>query len=385
LRWGAERRSRSAVADVEEEKPEPDLDELLEQFREPEEKPRRKAVPGSAWLMMALLLGLGGVWLAFLVVTGGPVEKTLGPPLLPTKVSDRTLREEPEVDVVEDYLARCKKGMTAQEVRWIVEDFEKAGLGEGPGSLAGEINAVFQPPADLWKQVEDETFSLAPKTSALLERKGLKLARLQQKWYAAALADGLRLTRKQREELRESGARFLAQRGNDFMKLQDAARVHRGYAELPGNTVFHTLGGDFGTELLFPLTRLLEPSYWLMNEECAPWEMVRLTESQLEVTRHTEVSEVTLRIDEDEVNDLYPSWMDFLFTRSPEEDEIDVPDGIVQVAAVFPFVHEQHFPENDDDLLAVAKVMHPAQLKILLLVRPDMATELEGALEKSNE
>ena len=115
-----------------------DLEELLEQFREPEEAPRPRANP--LWFIAAILLSVLACWLALRASGGSAEEKpesaALAGAMLPGKTSERLPGDEGPVDVVEDYLARCKKGMTAQEVRWIVEDFQRAGLDEEAGSLS---------------------------------------------------------------------------------------------------------------------------------------------------------------------------------------------------------------------------------------------------------
>jgi hypothetical protein len=348
------------VADVEEEKPEPDLDELLEQFREPEEKPRRKAVPGSAWLMMALLLGLGGVWLAFLVVTGGPVEKTLGPPLLPTKVSDRTPREEQAGDVVEDYIARCEKGMTAQEVRWIVEDFQREGLDEGPGSFRAIIETTLKHldlAAATWQELEE--VSIDAETSATLKTLGLEWALRQQRWYAGALADGLRLSPEQKLRLKASGRRFVSEREEDFLHFRDAAVDAQMGPFEPGTNYFqkYSLGGlsPNGTDLLFPRTGLLDASHWLSRPDAAPSERIELTVGQLEIV------------------------------RLQEEHDVEIPSRLRGIEDVFPLVTGQKVPTDYDDIVGLAEALHPAQLKLLLLIEPETAGELAEALEKSNE
>ena len=142
--------------------------------------------------------------------------------MLPGKTSERTSGDERPVDVVEDYLARCKKGMTAQEVRWIVEDFQSAGLDEGSGSLADELNAILSPLVDVNDTAKLDELQIHGETAALLKVKGLKLARLQQQWYASAVADGLRLTQLQQEELALNRERFVQERISAFLDLEEA-------------------------------------------------------------------------------------------------------------------------------------------------------------------
>ena len=351
-----------ADADVEEEKPEPDLDELLELFRDPDEEPRRKkGVPGSVWVMLAMVLIMGGAWLAFVNVMGGIKEKATGPPVLPTKVSDRETREEQmAMHVVEDYIARCKKGMTAQEVRWIVEDFQKEGLDDGPGSFKAIIETILKhlDLSDANLQ-ELEELSVDDETAAKLKTLGFEWASRQQRWYSSALADGLRLTSEQKLELRASGRRFVSEREGDFLQIKDAVSDARmGKFEPEANFMQkYSLGGvsPSGTDLLFPRTGLLDSWHWFNQPDAAPSARVQLTPGQLEIV------------------------------RLQEDSDVEVPSRLRGIEEVFPVVDGQKFPTDYDDIVGLAEAAHPAQLKLLLLLEPEAAMELLEAIEQSNE
>jgi hypothetical protein len=341
------------VADVEEEKPEPDLDELLEQFREPEEKPRRKAVPGSVWLMLALLLALGGVWLAFLVVTGGGVKKASGPPLLPTKVSDRTPREEQAtepVDVVDDYIARCMKGMTEQEVRWVIEDFQNAGLDQGLSSASAEGF--------------------------------IRLRKAQHAWYLDLLADGLRLDSEQRRMAKEKLAGLLEEAEAGFEK--DLSEQASEPIEQNGRRVQVVDGAV--------ISRLIDSKQWLTDEGYAPWELCELTEEQKRVTY------LGYLIYYPEESRPWFSPDGFGRTDPTDEHEGNIGDfstghapDIGEASAIFPFYSLQGFiggPEEEGRLVSLGRQAtrcHPDQLKTLLLVKPEIASRLLGALDASKE
>ena len=342
------------MPDVEEEKPEPDLDELLELFREPEEEPRRRGIPGSVWLMLALVLSLAGVWLALRVATGAVAASVAAGPMKPGKVSER--RPPEEADVMEDYTNRCQKGMTARQVRWIVEDFQKEGLDDGPGSFRAIIEMILEPldiaEADTQELLE---LSIGDETAAKLKTLGLEMASRQQRWYAGALADGLRLSSQQKLELKASGRRFVSECGEDFLQIEDAVvdaqigGTGRGYMK------DRLLGGLSGTDLLFPGTGLLEPSYWLKQPNSGASERIDLSPGQLEIVH-------------------------------PEKgSDVEIPDRLRDVEEVLPFIAGQKFPADEDDILGLAEAMHPAQLKVLLLLDPEVAAELTTALDESNE
>lgn len=352
------------MPDVEEEdKAEPDLDELLELFREPEEEPRRRSIPGAVWMMLALILSLGGVWLAMRVASGAVAAHAAAGPAKPGKASER--KPLGETDVVEDYTARCQKGMTARQVRWIVEDFQKEGLDDGPGSFRAIIEMILEPldiaGAD---EQELEELSIDDETAAKLKTLGLELASRQQRWYAGALADGLRLSPEQKLELKASGRQLVKDCEDDFLKINGAVTVTVAETEEPETETEEpeasyiserVLDGLTGTDLLFPRTGLLEPSYWLKQPGSAASERIDLTPGQLEIVH-------------------------------PEKgSDVGVPERLRNLQQVLPLVAGQKFPADESDILGLAEAMHPAQLKVLLLLDPEAAAELTSALEESKE
>lgn len=366
-----------------------DLEDLLEQFREPEEPRRKSANP--LWLISAFLLSVLACWLA-LRASGGdggdkPESAALAGAMLPGKTSERLPRDEGPVDVVEDYLARCKKGMTAQEVRWIVEDFQRAGLGEGPESLAGELDAILEPLVDVKTTKDLEQLRLSEKAAGLLEEKCLKLARLQQQWYGAALAEGLRLSFQQRKELVENRERFVRDRSSGFLDFEAAGILaDHGSGAIPYFLRGRLMAGFRESDILFPESGLLEPSYWIQEEECAPWEMIDLSTEQQQVTRYLEVmSERQRRGAKDRDDDHRRDWMELLSTRSEHELNLEIPRLIEDVGAVLRFTEDQKFPQDPENLLSIAQAMHPAQLKLFVLLNPDLVIELSDAVEKAEK
>ncbi|MEK7954141.1 hypothetical protein [Luteolibacter soli] len=342
------------MPDVEEEKPEPDLDELLELFREPEEEPRRKAIPGAAWLMAAFVLSLVGVWLALQIANGHRAAKSTGPPLLPTKVSDRKPRE--EGDVAEDYTARCQKGMTAIQVEWILADFKNEGLDDGPGSFRAIIEAILEP-LDIDDANTQQLLELSIGTEPAVRLKAASLlwALHQQSWYDDALADAFRLSAQQRHESKASGRQFVGDCEGDFLKIESAgAPANTGG---PERSYLRDRVDDHlsRTDLLFPATGLLEPSYWLAQPNSAPSERVQLSPRQQEV-------------------------MGLL-----KSSDAQAPDRLRGLREVLPVVAGQKFPADGNDIVGLAEAMHPAQLKVLLLLEPKVATDLAAALEKANK
>jgi hypothetical protein len=348
------------VADVEEDKPEPDLDELLELFREPEEEPRRKKTRGPVWLMAALILSLVGGWMAALVANRPATKHSpSGPPVLPTKVSDREPRGtkgEP-VDVVEDYIARCKKGMTEQEVRWVIEDFQKSGLDWNPRS--------------------------APPEEFIRQRKA------QQRWYLDLLTDGLRLDPDQRRMAQEKLAAFFDEAVADFQsKLSEKGS---GASEQEG--ALHLLENGGTTK------QLVEAGSWLADEKYAPWELCELTEEQVRLTwfgwidsrRNANPDGLTYEPE-------MPWFGDRMIEGGPSEDggwELgdfptgDAPSDIRGAGDIFPFMSGQKFLLGEGDGVGPIDVQamgcHPAQLKTLLLLAPGIGEKLLEKLDTAEK
>jgi len=340
------------VPEVEEDKPEPDLDELLELFREPEEEPRRKkAMPGSVWLMLAFVLSLAGVWMAARTGAAPRTAKALGPPVLPTKVSDRKQREgngEP-VDVVKDYIARCQKGMTAREVRWIIEDFQKAGL--------------------------ETRFQRASLQEFTRQR------RAQHAWYLDLLADGLRLGPEQRRTARGKLAGLFEEAVADFQKSlsEQASEPHE---------------GDGGQAI----SKFIDAEQWLTDERYAPWELCELKERQLNLTwfdwinsrRNAEPDSLTYEPNMPWLGDRMllgnaekgSSWIGDFSTG-------DAPGEINGAGSILTFISEQDFSRKPwpgaGMLECQALACHPAQLKTLLLFNPSIVERLLARIDAAEK
>lgn len=324
----------SEPPEQEEEEPaaDADLEELLEQFREPEEPPRQRANP--LWLVSAILLSVLAGWLALRASGGGVEEKpkstALAGEMLPGKVSQRTARADDQkpVDVVEDYLARCKKGMTAQEVRWIVEDFQRAGLGAPPeGERIEKFVAV-------------------------------RLA--QHRWYLDLLDDGLGLDAEQRRVAAEKLWLLADEATQKIAKelMEHDASVGKLLEKQP--------------EIL---EDLIDAEQWIEDERYAPWNLVDLSEGQLSLTRYNKLR-VANRPDSSE-------WLVLLLEEMALGDAPNL--RLSRMAMVLPPTSEQKLPQFGEDMLEEAKLLHPAQLRLLLLFAPAGHQWLLEVLEKAGE
>jgi len=366
----------------EEEEPaaDADLEELLEQFREPEEPPKKRANP--LWVISAILLSVLGVWLA-LRASGGraedkPETAALAGAMLPGKTSERLPRDEGPVDVVEDYLARCKKGMTAQEVRWIVEDFQRA---VDPGIEIGAILGEAYDP----KEGDSGFPALAPATKDRFELLLAELGRQQRAWYAATLVDGLQLSASQRSEL---NSRLNALLEEDLKNFRTAWIEYEKEVGKKGALPYYQMGieGFFGEVVL--------PSDWLARDDYALWKLCDLSPEQQAVTRRSEVEqEEDQQADGPDKNVTWTStWADreTPFRSSlAETREIHLADGefgeLAIAGGIFPLEEAQLFEGENFLRINDPTRLHPAQLKMLLLLEPGRAAEILQALEKADK
>lgn len=331
-----------------------DLEELLEQFREPEEPRRSRANP--LWVVAGVLLTVLAGWLALRASGGGAEEKPQSAAragaMLPGKTSERSPRGEETVDVVEDYLARCKKGMTAQEVRWIVEDFQKAGL------------------------------DLPPEGERIEKFVAVRLD--QHRWYLELLADGLALDAEQRQVASEKLWLLADEATQKIAKelMEHDASVAKLLEKQP--------------EIL---RDLIDANRWLEDERYAPWELCELTKDQLrltwcewvDVSRNAEPGSAMLDPERPWWN---PETSSMIDPRSGAGSISDYPTGeapdkVNGAGSIFPFAKSQRFKSPDHDWAGSVDLQamrcHPAQLKTSLLVSPGLAAQLSEKLDSLEE
>jgi hypothetical protein len=382
-----------------------DLEELLEQFREPEAPPKKRANP--LWVISALLLTVLACWLALRASAGGTGEKPKSAALagerLPGKVAERTVMRAVPVSVVEDYLARCKRGMTAREVRWIVEDLQKAGLGEDPLSYLSRISPTLMEPSP---EIEGKANA---EVAARLTTASLECARIQRAWYGDALADGLRLDPAQRRVLKERLDAALAEDRELFENRVKAlllylraassedpaltAELNSEIERLIGESALLAVADGFFEGMTY--SSFLGAPNWLADERYAPWKLCDLSPEQDGVTRRSEMEEEGQ--EQEEANaDRDPfgpaTWLDQgtpFRSGLTDKREIHVADGdfgpLAAAGSIFPLEEVQLFEGDEFLRITDPTRLHPAQLKMLLLLEPGRAAEILQALEKADE
>ncbi len=377
---------------------------FLHNAPEPEEAPRPRANP--LWFVSAILLSVLGVWLA-LRASGGeaedkPKSTALAGAMLPGKTSERLPRGEETVDVVEDYLARCKKGMTAQEVRWIVEDFQRAGLGDDPLSYVSKIAHSLKEPS------HESEGKVNAELAARLRTASLECARIQRAWFGNALADGLRLDPAQRKAMKERLDAALAKDREQFENRTKALLLYLGAAG--------SRDQELSADLVAEIERLIgEPALavthgffegltyadflgtpnWLTDERYAPWKLCDLSSEQDAVTRRSEAEKERHEHEEFNAGREFYVPHTWLIRPTPfrsslaETREIHVADGdfgqLAAAGSIFPLEEVQLFEGDEFVRINDPTRLHPAQLKMLLLFEPERAAEILQALEKADK
>lgn len=289
----------------------------------------------ATWLVLSGSLGKGKKMAAF-----GNVDISRHP--LVTKHSIRSsaapLTEEA---VREKFSAARKRGITRQEVGWIVEDFAAAGLNrELPESLTVD---------------------------------GYMRLRLQrQKWYLDLLTSGFDLTKEQKFQM-DTSLRIQAK--NDLSNFTDF---------LEKASKFESKGKQF---IVFDGSKgrlLIDAEQWLENSERAPWNLVKLSKEQMEMTGPgVEAREKIWK------GEILGAWDNG--GGNTEDSELIqngkipmIPIILASAGKIFPMDKGQLSGIQGVDgksLLDQVKFLIPAQLKTFLLFHPEKAEVIRGEIE----
>jgi hypothetical protein len=315
------------------------------------------------WLALALLLTFAGFWQAKVAVNHDT--QVLHPELPPPAKTKRALRTPATPftgDVVADYITRCEKGTTDQEIRWILEDFRNAGL----------------------------DFDWRDRTVAIEE--AFHRRATQHRWYHDALVDGLRLSREQSAEVNTHLNQLLEREKVDLIGPTNSTHRDR----------------KIDNEKLSESVRdLATPTLWAFSTEvCMPWKLATLLPAQGEITWKK-----WLESDEDEKlksfdQDRGPSNPDneslsFLMPYPMKifggmgQADLLLPYDFQPANGIFPFLKNQRFTMNEvgdpfpsspaesypPDPLVNVRILHPAQLRMALLFNPEWARKIQSALD----
>lgn len=296
------------------------------------------------WFIISGLIAFTAVRQIQISVTSETQARKPLPPPAKTRHAVRPLPQPWTGDPLADYSARCGKGLTDREIGWIIEDFKNTGL----------AFPSFTPDSG------DEVY--------------LAYRLPQNRWYHAALVDGLRLTPEQAAQA-SAGLR------ERFEKLRAAFQRDRQEVE---NRIHAQLRVERFNQILSP--------YWLMGAEdwqipdystFLPWDLCQLTPQQERMTWKKEIlamgeSTASLEVSE------HPLFRN----NAPLANSTDIPGPWDLVDTVFPFTKSQaldfegiYQDKSGAIHLANVRKLHPAQFKLLLLLSFNLAEVIQKALE----
>lgn len=236
----------------------------------------------------------------------------------------RSMRKDRTTDPVGAYAERAKRGLTDREIQAILREFTGSGL------------------ADM-----EMFFGAASKRSRV-------------DWYEAALADGLSLSREQRAEAR--------QKLDNLMQQSEPP-------DLPSSVGFQ---------------------FWWPQPELAPWRLYALTPSQALLTGEAQFQELKGQMVQPEASSgliVEPDWVFPLPStfdpktgqRTPRSVSVHESTPYLRISEILPLIPEQLSYVNQPgiSLLNQVRHLHPAQLRLSLLLNPHQAREIQYQLDSS--
>lgn len=348
------------------EEPLPGRDVLLEALvdQEMEATPRRRI---SKTLIAACLLTGVGVWQIVHVSNGGePIFRVAAKAkAAPTKLRSDGRRPIgkvlPSTDPIANYLERAKRGMTDQEIRWMIADFQAAGL-DGH---------------------DRDPFS-----------KDVTLRAKQQLWYLEAVVEALQLSPEQKSQARANLDEMLRKDIEAFEQgIGGVTRVIKPTEAIPNES---------------PIAPYADATTWLLKEACAPWNLCELTRDQNQLTlRHWKTDQkggLLTGTSGDPFGDsklVIKSWVMIEDTviQDPHSGNLtEIPlleeavdfnglqatqlyDGVIPISDAFPLTPDQTLADHRRDPLAQARLLQPAQLRMGLILDASLASDLLERLD----
>ncbi|RYD22953.1 MAG: hypothetical protein EOP88_06120 [Verrucomicrobiaceae bacterium] len=314
-----------------------------------------------AWMFIATILMGVAVWQAQVTVAQEAAAKhAVLPPPPKTRHAIRSATGFTG-NVVEDYIARCGKGMTDQEIQWVLEDFSSAGL------------------------------KMDWRSSDFPEQSFRQMIARQLRWYLDSVKDGLRLDQAQTEAARTNLTRFFLEQADGFLeKRKDASS---GFGPVPDAASANGL--DW-----------LSANPWdpaLPLHPFMPWTLCDLTPDQERITWKRWFQSLGKK-EAVEPGHAHSSNLaeltgepGFLFSQPGSTDSAGIsaprwamfPDRILPLLKtqelVDPHYYEDPFakslPPVGPTLVGNIRRLHPDQFRLLLLFFPEMAADVEKELQ----
>ncbi|MCX8497639.1 MAG: hypothetical protein ORN51_15775 [Akkermansiaceae bacterium] len=295
----------------------------------------------TLWSAFASMAISTAIWQANVAVHAN---QSLGKiqPISPIRIHRLSTHSKLSVSADEAYTIRCGMGITRAEIGWIIDDFKAVGIDSSEQAVTRDAC--------------------------------LTLRRSQQKWYHDALVEALSLDRVQSRQAMQRLNQNLVQAASIFIESLDRSQHPRSAEESCIDTLETQTIREF-----------ISADHWLFDPRISAqsWNLCTLTPEQEKIT--------------------WKQWQENRSNRCfllPEPNCINIlsvrrlsPTSLMPANMIFPFLTNQTFKESsnpleiltDDsaaELISQISVLHPAQLKILLLLKPAMATQIGDALQR---
>jgi len=291
-----------------------------------------------AWFALAFLVTLAAVWQAQVTVAREVIARNQLPP--PPVKTRHAVRPAPVIfsgDPVADYVARCEKGLTDQEIGWIIEDFQTAGLDLG--------------------------IRVASKEEYLVQRKA------QDRWYHDALVEAWALTLEQ-------SAQVTAKLG----ELHDRAKADFIEALAAGPQPIKVNGQWLIVTSSDPIHRLIDANIRFQDFDgpFMPWKLCEMTSEQNPTQAGKPIDIKITGVPGQEYEEV-------VLTRPiqimPPEPTLFMVNHLLPLL-IPPSGGEpiQVVPE-ENAILPQLRKLHPAQFKLLLLIDPGKIRGIQSALD----
>lgn len=290
----------------------------------------------GAWMIVGL-----AVWQSIQIFGVGELSlvKSVNTQLKPTNThTDRvhqSRRNRITKEPVAAFFERAKRGMTEQEIRWMIADFEEI----GPMPTSGDL--------------------------AESQQRAKKL----QEWHIKALSEALSLSHEQKREVWDS-----------LNPLRDRQPLE------------------------WKPEQYLTRNFYFANSYADSWSHCNLTEDQAKLTYKKSLeARYEARWEEDKKSGSISCHVEQLlimhdpatggYIDYPPPSTLDlactkpgtIKGWIIDVTNTFPLTPDQKLESHRDDLLAQAKLLHPAQLRMALMMKPSLFQAIKYELDKLQE
>ncbi len=247
------------------------------------------------------------------------------------------------------FFERAKRGMTEQEIRGMIADYEAIGSMPTFGD--------FQAAHDYGEKLNE--------------------------WYVKAVADALSLTSEQKQTVRAAMVEKLERKIEEYKAILSVS---------PGA----------GNEAIVVMLSTDYLSTIRSQTNMSLWNLCELTEDQVKLTYKQFLK---MRDEKSDINisplsleKPFPIYRSIAMHDAGTVEYIGYPPpstmegrcsiygsvsgGIINVTNTFPLTPDQKLENHRNDLLTQAKLLHPAQLRLALLMNPGVAETIKYQLDK---